>query len=242
MLCRREQFGKDGAGHVVLTLRCVLESEGNGGALIEPVVNAVSSCLTPEWEGRGLELIEAFDRLPLLSLVETMRGLDLFKPASLGSYLGIVLKNKLCKILEPREVKPATKVTPVQVPFKIARIPGIERNIALGLKLLELKARSRRSNDFSELRRKHFPDVDQKLATAATSVARMYDGRPEIYRRLSWQALVRLSAPSLPAQLRQEFEARILAGGRVTCAELERARGERPNRGPRQTRPERLAA
>jgi hypothetical protein len=37
----------------------------------------------PDWTNRGLAWIEAFDSLPLLQIVETMRGLNLFKEESL---------------------------------------------------------------------------------------------------------------------------------------------------------------
>jgi hypothetical protein len=47
IIYRQELFGGDARGKVILTLRCILESSGNEGALIGPIVRAVSSCLTP---------------------------------------------------------------------------------------------------------------------------------------------------------------------------------------------------
>ena len=35
---------------------------------------AVSGCLKPEWTNRGVELIEAFDRIPLTAILQTMRA------------------------------------------------------------------------------------------------------------------------------------------------------------------------
>jgi hypothetical protein len=55
----------------------------------------------------------------------------------------------------------------------------------------------------------------------------MYGGRPEIWRQLSWQALVQLSSPSLPAKHREEFEQRIIAGEGVKGPEIARARCKR---------------
>jgi hypothetical protein len=52
------------------------ESRGNEDAVIEPtIVRAVAGCLRPEFESRGIELIEAFDNLPLRALLNTMRPL-----------------------------------------------------------------------------------------------------------------------------------------------------------------------
>jgi hypothetical protein len=108
---RKNYFGEDGDGHVVLTLRCILESAGNENALVKPIVYAVSICLTPAVAGRGIELLEAFDQIPLMKILETMRGLDLFREQSLGSYIAIALKNKLAKMLQPIEhSKPAAKI------------------------------------------------------------------------------------------------------------------------------------
>ena len=140
------------------------------------------------------------------------------------------------KLLKSADAEVAEKAKPAPgVPFKIARIPAIERNIALGPRLIELKAKSRGNNDFSRLRAKHFPNVEQKLATEAAAVARMYGRRPEIFRRLSWRALVELSAPSLPAAHRSQFEARILAGEDVKAKEIAHARGPLPIGRPRRS-------
>jgi hypothetical protein len=38
-------FGTDGREHVIFLLRTILESEGNGDALIVPIVGAVHSCM-----------------------------------------------------------------------------------------------------------------------------------------------------------------------------------------------------
>jgi hypothetical protein len=107
ILYRQKHFGGDARGRVIFIIRCITESSGNEGALIGPIVSAVSSCVTPELTDRGLELIEAFDRISLLAILETMRGLDLFGEKSIGHYLGIILHNKLAAILKPAVSKPA---------------------------------------------------------------------------------------------------------------------------------------
>jgi hypothetical protein len=41
---------------------------------------------------------------PLVSLLETMRGLNLFSEKSIGNYLGISLRNKLAAAFAPADV------------------------------------------------------------------------------------------------------------------------------------------
>jgi hypothetical protein len=106
-LYRSEKFGGDGRGEVTLLIRTIIESEGNEEALIEPIVSAVSICMRPEWTKKGLAWIEAFDRIPLVTILETMRSLDLFSEQSIGRYFSISIRNKLWAILEPPVCKPA---------------------------------------------------------------------------------------------------------------------------------------
>jgi hypothetical protein len=128
ILYRQKYLGGDARGQVIFILRCILESSGNEGALIGPIVRAVSYCLTPELTNRGLELIEAFDRIPLLAILETMRSLDLFSERSIAHYLAIALRNKLAAILEPadavvskpRVVKAPRRKRPADQPARMA--------------------------------------------------------------------------------------------------------------------------
>lgn len=71
-------------------------------------MSTVNAVMRPEWISRGLAFIEAFDKLPLMKIVETMRGLDLFSEKSLSNYLGMVLRNKLEPMFAPppRPLKP----------------------------------------------------------------------------------------------------------------------------------------
>jgi hypothetical protein len=102
ILWRRDYFHGDGPGHVTLLLRTILESEGNGvAALIEPVVSAVCDSMRPQWIGKGLRWIEVFDDIPLTGLLETMKSLQIFKPESLGTYLGHAVRNRLWAIFGP---------------------------------------------------------------------------------------------------------------------------------------------
>jgi hypothetical protein len=93
---RREQFGGGGAGLVTVILRCILESDGNSDAIAEPaIIEAVASCCTSPRLPHDMRLLEAFDQLHLVSILQTMRSLSLFKGSSLGHYMGIALRNKL---------------------------------------------------------------------------------------------------------------------------------------------------
>jgi hypothetical protein len=100
-----------GPEHVTLLIRTITESEANEGALVEPVISAMSSVMSShrDWTDKGLAWIEAFDSIPLLAIVETMRGLDLFKESSLSHYLSTILSNKLQKSLEPPVPSPKPK-------------------------------------------------------------------------------------------------------------------------------------
>lgn len=63
---------KRGEGHVILLLRTMMESENNRMALVEPIIRAVSNVMLarPDWPNRGLEWLEAFDRIDLCDLWE----------------------------------------------------------------------------------------------------------------------------------------------------------------------------
>jgi hypothetical protein len=118
----------------------------------------------------------------------------------------------------PKGAKPLPKP-----PLKVTRVPVIEKRIAIGVELLALRAKCRRNNDYAALRRRHFPDLDPKIAIGAKRIAKVYSDRPDIYRRASWHALAELSL--LPVEARKRFEARILACERVTARDVKRARG-----------------
>lgn len=92
-----------GPQHVTLLIRTIVESEGNECALVERVISAVSSVMSShrQWTERGLAWIGAFDSIPLLAIVETMRSLDLFKESTLSHYLNMTLSNKLQRLFEP---------------------------------------------------------------------------------------------------------------------------------------------
>ena len=131
-LYRYDKHGKlwgqsiaDARAHITILLRTVVESEGNGpAAVIEPVLTAVAHVMTrcPKWPELGLAWIEAFDNMPMLQILDTMRSLDLFEERELGGHLGTILINRLRPVLEPRP--------PLPPPVKPARPPKGKRKVA----------------------------------------------------------------------------------------------------------------
>ena len=105
--------------------------------------------------------------------------------------------------------------------------------------------RSRQQLRFAHAVRRQF-DADPKMCAQAMAVSRAYAQRPEVYTRLSWNALVALSSPTLPDALRARLEARILAGERIGAPEIWRVRGRlkngRPRRPANQLPADRMAA
>lgn len=66
----RRLLSERGEGHVIITLRTIIESDGNDTALTSPVIYGVSDLILahPGWADRGLAWIEAFDEIDLLDL------------------------------------------------------------------------------------------------------------------------------------------------------------------------------
>jgi hypothetical protein len=209
-----------GRDQVVMTLRAILESEGNQNALVEPIVSAVATCVEPRFTDRGIDFIAAFDSIPLVATLEAMRGLELFRKSSIGHYLAIAIRNKLIRILEPAKSAKVER-EPKPVPPRVTRV---EKNVALGLELLALRSTIRSNAAFGHAVRHRF-NVDGQHACEAMKAARMYGHRPEVFTRLSWNALLHLASPTLPAAAREALEARILAGERIGAGECRAARG-----------------
>ncbi|PSO30528.1 hypothetical protein [Bradyrhizobium sp. MOS002] len=123
--------GGTGSERVTLLIRTILESDGNENALVEPIVSAVHGAMRPEWTDRGLAWIEAFDALPLVQTLETMRALELFSEQSLARYLGMALTNKLARMFAPPPVPPkARKAQPPKGKRVLAKMA--ERRAASG--------------------------------------------------------------------------------------------------------------
>ncbi|WP_057834791.1 hypothetical protein [Bradyrhizobium jicamae] len=213
---------------VTITLRCILESEGNEAALCELIVRAVAA-VVPEFEHRGLALVEAFDQINLLGVLEQMRALEYFYESETSSALERILKHKLCRILTPQPPAPVKQpskeeqIAAAKAHAAAVRLAVIERSLELGGQLLELRVRICNNREFGRQRSRLGVD-DASVASKLMLVARHYGQRPEVYRHVSWRILSDLSATNLPEPRRLDFERRILAGERVRPAEIARAR------------------
>ncbi|WP_456629648.1 hypothetical protein [Bradyrhizobium sp. URHC0002] len=100
----------------------------------------------------------------------------------------------------------------------------VERKIELGRQLAQLRDTMPNNRRFGVAVRRQFDIHDANEASEMARVCRLYGVRPEIYRAIGWRALVELASQTTPEPVRLEIEAKILAGERVTGAEIIRAR------------------
>jgi hypothetical protein len=231
ILYRRKFFDYDARGQIILTCRCILESEGNENAFAEPFVSAVYGvCSKQSFADRGLDLVAAFDQIPLQDIVKTMRGLDLFKESSIRLYLSMIVENKVRKILFPPQPEPPPKpskqerIAADKRAAAAARNRNVERKMDLGRKLAALRDTTPNNRRFGRAVREKYGLHDAMEVAEMMRVARRYGDRPEIFGKVSWHALVELASSATSDAQRREFEARISAGERVNGAEIIRAR------------------
>jgi hypothetical protein len=223
-------IGQHGLPHVTLVLRAIAESEGNGNALISDVIGAVSDIVLshPRWPAMGLAFIEALDHVNLFDVRKTAKAANVH-PLRVG--VATLIAIELAKILGPSRPPRAKPPKPVKVklppkpPLALTRIPQIERAIALGKDLLSLRASIACNKQFGRERRRRFPDVDSITAARTMRVARLYAGRPEIWRAASWRTLIELASPKMAPSMRQALEAKILAGETITAPHIRKTRG-----------------
>ena len=218
-----KRFTVRGEDRVILLLRSIAETTNGAEALTLPIMRAVSFCLHDGWTNRGLAWLEALDCVPLLEILRTLSNLGL------QGHLEDALRWKLTQILgspfKPQPAKlPKVKREP-KPPASLTRVRGVEKNVQLGLELLALRSAIKSHQEYGRQVRRKF-DIETKLAVNALKVARRYGARPEIFTRLSWNALAHLASPTLPAGARQALERRIIAGERIGAPEIRRAHGE----------------
>ena len=218
---------KHGLPHITIVLRTIVESEGNEGELIADVIGAISDLVRthPRWVNLGLAFIEAFDQISLAQVRRTAKatGVQPLRDAIM-TLLCVELERLLGASKLPKAPKPVRTKREPKPPRSLTRIPEIEKNIALGVGLLALRAATPSNSRFGRQARARF-DVDHLQTSRAMRVARLYAERPEIYRAASWVTLVELSSPKMSSSVRQALEAKILAGQSVSAPEIRRARG-----------------
>ena len=78
--------------------------------------------------------------IKLTELLATMRSLDLFSERELSRNLGIAIRNKIIRILEPPVAEPVKAKPTPKPPLSVTRVPQIERAIAMGVELLALRS------------------------------------------------------------------------------------------------------
>jgi hypothetical protein len=233
ILYRTKYFEYDARGQIILTCRCILESKGNEGAFAEPFVSAVhGACSNNEFADRGLELVEAFDQIDLVGILETMRALEYFRLNDVRSVVGQIVRNKLRRILEPAPqpelpLKPSKKerLEADKQATAAANRKIVEQKIELGRRLAALRDTTPSNQKFGWSVRKQFGLDDPLSVAEMMRVTRLYGERPEMFRNVSWHALTELASAATSDEDRREFETRISAGERVTGKEIIRARG-----------------
>jgi hypothetical protein len=236
------QHGMPHGRQVLLTFT---ETTGNADMMRGPLIMAVSDLLLHHrrWRDAGEAWLSSFDEIKLRDTWKTTKATRIKAKREVSAALLFV---ELERLLGPPILsKPPRVKREPKPPTSAVRIPIIERRIATGLQLLELKAKTHGHNElFSSLRRNAFPDLEPKLAMQAAAVAKRYGSRPEIFRRVGWRPLVQLSSPSLSTSARMRFEARILAGEDIRGVAVKRACGRLPSARPgrRQRSDSQLAA
>lgn len=230
-------FDQDRTGHVVLTLRCIVESEGNDGALSEMMLRAVSGVIGP-YEDRGLELVEAFDQIPLLGVLEQMRALEYFYVNEATSALERILKHKLRRMLISQPAAPAPRLSKKEriaahrEATAAANLKIVEQRLDLGRKLAALRDVTPRNTTFGQIVRHKFDLHNPAEVAAMIRAATLYGERPDIIAKVrNWRTLVALTSTLLSEPARLEWEARILAGENVMGTEIARKASRRGKTG-----------
>jgi hypothetical protein len=176
-------------------------------------------------------LVEAFDQIRLVEILETMRRLEFFHLSDVPRALCQIVRNKVRRILFPpapepvkapteKERRAADKQVTVAANRKI-----VEQKVELGRRLAALRDTIPSNQKFGWAVRKQFGLDDPLHVAEMMRVARMYGERPEIYGNVGWRTLVELASTATSEAERQKFEAKISAGERVIGAELIRGRG-----------------
>ncbi|HRO25321.1 MAG TPA: hypothetical protein PLR07_13620 [Promineifilum sp.] len=91
-----------GEGHVIITLRTIVESSGNDRALTASGIQGVSDLVLahPSWPDRGLAWIEAFDHIDLVDLATKAKANRAAVPKRQA--MAAMLYERLAPIFDPR--------------------------------------------------------------------------------------------------------------------------------------------
>jgi hypothetical protein len=203
--------------------------------VIADVIAAISDIvrLHPRWPSGGGTWLDAFDKIKLADVRRAAQESRL-QPLGSGSASSCLKLESISGSAtrpKPVRIKAESKPSPT-----IARIKVNQEHIDLGMRLLELGTDLPSNARFASEMRRRF-DVDPKIGDAGhENAARAYAGKPEIYQKLSWNALAALASPTLPEDVRIKLEQQVLAGRKIGAADVRRARGG-PMRTGRPKRP-----
>jgi hypothetical protein len=147
-------------------LRTIVESEGNSGELIADIIFVISDIVRmhPRWVDLGLAWLEAFDKINLASIRKVAKATA---AAPLHSAVMVLLCAELERLLGPSKLlKPPRVKREPKPPVWLTRVPGVEKNIHLGLELLALRSAINNNRAYGRQVRRQF-DVETKLAIDA---------------------------------------------------------------------------
>jgi hypothetical protein len=136
---------KHGTEAMVLTLRVLTETNPhNRHQLNREVITAVNAvCRSKRWTALGLSFLEAWDAIDLGELRQRAISFGLWMQPVWVTMVALII-DRLRPVLEPLVPKPTPK--PVKIPrepkppISVTRIPAVQANVNLGLKLLTLRA------------------------------------------------------------------------------------------------------
>ena len=213
-LLRLQQF--HGEGHVRFLITSIIESEGNGDALVEPIVSAVSDIMKrrPDWPERGSLWLEAFDQVPLVPLLDVFRSLNAFTDGELAHHYMICVGRRVGKLIAEHDAPASPPAT--------NRVSGARRAIEQGLELLKLKG-PKKTSPITRVASDRFGLSASECGQVITA-ARLYGDKIWMVEKLSRDALFTLASPSLPESVRDAVERRLRAGEKVKAPEIKRMR------------------
>jgi hypothetical protein len=215
-----------GEGHVIQLLRTFTETENRRVRIDAFSLYAVSDIMIayPAWADSGLRWFEVFDGINLADIQRQAKANRATVPQRYG--VATLLHRELsAAFAEKKDVAPP-KQSAIQRRLEpaAAKAKMVDRKIELGRQLAQLRDTMPNNRRFGAAVHQQFDIHDANEASKMARIARLYGERPEIFRAVGWQALVQLASTKTSDELCQQFEARILAGERVTGAEIIRTR------------------
>jgi hypothetical protein len=210
-----------GVPHARQVLQTFVETKGNADMMVRPIVLAVSDILLAHrrWREAGLAWLEAFDNIRLRDVWKTAKATRMkAKREVMTALLFVEIERHLGPAVPPKPQRTKREAPPTALQ---RRLPIVRANIKLGADLLMQGTTVTGSKGKKAIRQQLGIDCP-KHAAECEAVAMVYAEREDILARAPWPVLVALSRA--PADVRQDFEQRLLAGERVTAKHIRAAR------------------